>query len=139
MCTQQAEVSLDEYMGVMLDLGWAEEGKDLEIAQTGRSALSGSGRELGLDPRVEFLMETLAYCTYVALVLYPMLPILFPEVPADAGSGGGLEAWADVLMRNLAFWAEAASPEGLASGIDMFYQGRTGESMVDIVWNLMNE
>ena len=34
---------------------------------------------------------------------------------------------------------EAASPEGLASGIDMFYQGRTGESMVDIVWNLMNE
>ena len=36
----QAEVSLDEYMGVMLDLGWAEPGRDLEIAQLGRSGLA---------------------------------------------------------------------------------------------------
>ena len=36
----QAEVSLDEYMGVMLDLGWAEPGRDLEIAQLGRSGIA---------------------------------------------------------------------------------------------------
>ena len=76
----EAEVSLDEYMGVMLDLGWAEPGEDLEIAQLGRSALSGSGRELGLDPRVEFFLKMLAYSTYALLIAWPVAPVMLAQV-----------------------------------------------------------
>ena len=79
----EAEVSLDEYMGVMLDLGWAEPGEDLEIAQLGRSALSGSGRELGLDPRVEFFLKMLAYSTYALLIAWPVAPVMLAQVLRD--------------------------------------------------------
>ena len=135
----EAEVSLDEYMGVMLDLGWAEPGVDLEIAQVGRSALSGKGRELGLDPRLEFVLSVLIYVAYATLILYPAAPMLLRQLPAD-GAGANVMDWSpESVTRSIQWWIDVAHPQGMAAGIDLFRQGPSAQSALDFVWNMMND
>ena len=59
--------------GILVDLGWAEDPGEVEVAGSGVSALSGAGRELGLDPSTESALRVAGLAVLGVLATAPLL------------------------------------------------------------------
>jgi hypothetical protein len=70
----EAEVSVDEYMGVMIDFGLCSPGNNTSLltADVGLSPISGKGREFGLDGDSERQILKSMALTYVSIILSPV-------------------------------------------------------------------
>uniref|UniRef100_A0A7S1DJL6 Uncharacterized protein n=2 Tax=Hemiselmis andersenii TaxID=464988 RepID=A0A7S1DJL6_HEMAN len=68
----EAEVSLDEFVGVMIDLGFTTNGNELVTADPFMSVISGKGREFGVDVGLERALYKFVTFAFVGIVLSPI-------------------------------------------------------------------
>lgn len=68
----EAEASMDEYLGVMIDFGLADKGETLFTADPEVSAISGVGREYGLDGEGERRVLLSIASLYVLIIISPV-------------------------------------------------------------------